>query len=248
MVQVCTRSFNRFESYISSQAQKLTCMKYINLKNILLLIGAITIFLMLIVGIKYPKQIKRIIKRIVRWEYFTNRDSSCEQCDILFQDGVSEQEKAFQSEGIKPKKSFAAIHKLIDKHVLREIETCEDYVVEPMDASVPCLLPKGVKFLKRLSQDYRALCIQQHLEYVPFRITSATRTTESVKTLQQNNGNAIENSAHLRGKTLDISYLTAKSQVEQKRLFIKALATLKQEGLCYVKYEVNMKCLHITCR
>jgi len=128
------------------------------------------------------------------------------------------------------KKSFAAIHKLIDKHVLREIETCEDYVVEPMDASVPCLLPKGVKFLKRLSQDYRALCEQQHLEYVPFRITSAVRTTNSVKALQQNNGNAIENSAHLRAKTIDISYITNKRHLAQKKAFIQALANLKKRG------------------
>lgn len=223
-------------------------MKYMPLKKVLLLIGAIIIFIMLIVGIKYPKQIKRIVKRIIHWEYFMNQDSSCEQCDILFQDGVSEQEKAYQGEGIKPKNNFAAIHKLIDKQVLREIETCEDYIVEPMDVSVPCLLPKGIKFLKRLSREYRILCSQKGLAYVPFRITSATRTTESVKTLQQNNGNAIENSAHLRGKTLDISYLTSKDQVPQKVLLIEALAALKQEGLCYVKYEVNMKCLHITCR
>ena len=66
---------------------------------------------MLIVGIKYPKQIKRIIKRIVLWEYFTNRDSSCEQCDTLFQDGVLEHEKAYQVEGIKPKKDFEALQK-----------------------------------------------------------------------------------------------------------------------------------------
>lgn len=223
-------------------------MKYLNLKNILLLIGALSLFFMLIIGLKYPKKLKQIVKRVIHWEYFTNQDSTCEQCDILFQDGVLEQEKAYHGEGIKPKNSFVAIHKLIDKHILAEIETCEDYIVEPMDASVPCLLPKGVKFLKRLSQDYRALCEQKHLEYIPFRITSATRTTESVKKLQKNNGNAIENSAHLRGKTLDISYLTHKNHVEQKRLFIEALAALKQEGLCYVKHEVNMKCLHITCR
>lgn len=223
-------------------------MKYINLKNIRLLIGVLTIFLMLIVGIKHPKQIKRIIKRIVLWEYFTNRDSSCEQCDILFQDGVLEHEKAYQGEGIKPQKDFEALQKLIDQNTLREIETSDDYIVESMEASMPYLLPKGIKFLKRLSRDYRALCEQQHLEYVPFRITSAVRTTNSVKSLQQNNGNAIENSAHLRAKTIDISYITNKRHLAQKKAFIQALANLKKEGLCYVKHEVIMKCLHITCR
>ena len=248
MVQLCTRGFNRFESYLSSQAQKLTSMKYINLKNIRLLIGAFSIFIMLIIGIKYPKQIKRIIKQIVPWEYFMNRDSSCEQCDTLFQDGVLEHEKAYQGEGIKPKKDFEALQKLIDRKTLREIETSDDYVVESMEASMPYLLPKGIKFLKRLSRDYRALCEQEHLDYVPFRITSAVRTTSSVKALQQNNGNAIENSAHLRGKTIDISYITNKRHLEQKNVFIQALSNLKKEGLCYVKHEVNMKCLHITCR
>ncbi len=64
----------------------------------------------------------------------------------------------------------------------------------------------------------------------------------------KHNGNAIENSAHLKGKTIDITYITHKKQVKQKALFIQALAKLKDKGLCYVKFEVQKKCLHITCR
>jgi hypothetical protein len=145
-------------------------------------------------------------------------------------------------------KKIEELQKLIDNRTLIKIKTSEKYIVEPMDASLPALLPKGFKFINRLAQDYRALCDQKNIEYIPFRITSATRTIKSVKELRQNNGNAIENSAHLKGKTIDISYLFNNKHVKQKDLFIKALSKLKDEGLCYVKFEVHMKCLHITCR
>ena len=117
-----------------------------------------------------------------------------------------------------------------------------------MGASLPALLPKGITFINKLSREYRALCDQKNIEYIPFRITSATRTIKSVKALMKDNGNAIENSAHLKGKTIDITYLTSKKHTKQKELFIQTLAKLKDQGLCYVKFEVKMKCLHITWR
>lgn len=222
-------------------------MKYVTLKNITKLIIVLIVIILVIIGIKYPKQIKRLIKRLVQREYL-NQDSSCSKCGILFQDQIPIHENAYKYEGIKPKNDFDDLQKLIENRTLIEIKTSENYIVEPMGASLPALLPKGITFINKLSREYRSLCDQKNIEYIPFRITSATRTIKSVKELMKDNGNAIANSAHLKGKTIDITYLTSKKHTKQKELFIQTLAKLKDQGLCYVKFEVQMKCLHITCR
>lgn len=222
-------------------------MKHVTLKNITKLIIVLIVIILVIIGIKYPKQIKRLIKRLVQQEYL-NQDSSCSKCGILFQDQIPAHENAYKYEGIKPKNDFDDLQKLIENRTLIEIKTSENYIVEPMGASLPALLPKGITFINKLSREYRSLCDQKNIEYIPFRITSATRTIKSVKELMKDNGNAIENSAHLKGKTIDITYLTSKKHTKQKELFIQTLAKLKDQGMCYVKFEVQMKCLHITCR
>jgi hypothetical protein len=202
-------------------------MYTLSFKNTTKLILLIFTICLLIVGIKYHKKFKRLI---AYWTIYGNQDS------------------AYQYEGIKPRNDFDDLEKLVEKHRLIKLQSNENYIIEPMDASLPVLLPKGIAFINRLAQDYRALCDQENIEYVPFRITSATRTVKSVKKLMKHNGNAIENSAHLKGKTIDITYITHKKQAKQKALFIQALAKLKDKGLCYVKFEVQKKCLHITCR
>lgn len=220
-------------------------MNTLRFKNTTKLILLIFTICLLIVGIKYHKQFKRLI---AYWTIYSNQDSTCKQCGVLFQDGLTAHESAYQYEGIKPRNDFDDLEKLVEKHRLIELQSNENYIIEPMDASRPVLLPKGIAFINRLAQDYRALCDQENIEYIPFRITSATRTVKSVKKLMKHNGNAIENSAHLKGKTIDITYITHKKQAKQKALFIHALAKLKDKGLCYVKFEVQKKCLHITCR
>ena len=220
-------------------------MKTIPLNNKTKFVPVLIVGILLAVGIIYHKKIKRLIDY---WSIYTSYDSSCKECGVLFQDGLSAHESAYNYEGIKPKTEFNDLQKLVDNHTLIEIQTTKNYIVEPMDASLPALLPKGIKFIDRLASDYRALCEQKNIEYIPFRITSATRTKKSVKELRKRNKNAIENSVHLKGKTMDITYITSKKHVKQKELFVQALAKLKEKGLCYVKYEVGMKCLHITCR
>lgn len=217
-------------------------------KHIFLLIFGLIIIAMSIAGLIFRKELKRFFKRVIHRSNITYNDDSCKNCAMLFQDGVSIQERAYRNEGISPRRDFGELRKLIKNGTLIEIKTCEMYIVESMDASLPCLLPKGVDFIERLAREYKTMCNQNNLTYVPFRITSATRTTQSVENLMKENGNAIENSVHLLGKTLDISYLFNKKHSPQKDLFIKALSNMKDKGLCYVKHEVNRKCLHITCR
>jgi hypothetical protein len=217
-------------------------------KHIFLLFFGVIIVMMLIAGLIFRKELRRVFKRVINRSHLSYNDASCRGCDMMFQDKIPVHERAYRNEGIIPRKDFDQLRKLIKNGTLIEIKTCERYKVESMDASLPCLLPKGVDFIDKLAMEYKTICDQNNLAYVPFRITSATRSTESVKELMNGNENAIENSVHLKGKTLDISYLFNKTDSSQKELFIKALSNLKNQGLCYVKYEVNMKCLHITCR
>lgn len=107
------------------------------------------------------------------------------------------------------------------------------------------LMPKAILFLDQLSILYQQKCTDNRIEYIPFEITSATRSNESVKKLTKTNINARDNSAHLRGKTFDISYNAFYKQERQLDLFIASLNALKKENRCFVKYERN-GCLHIT--
>ena len=217
-------------------------------KHFLLLVLGLLIVLMLIFGFIFRKKLRMKVKRLFHKTYFSNNDDSCTGCAMFFQDGISAHQSAYRKEGIRPAKDFVQLRQFINNGTLIEIKSCKFYEVEPMDASLPCLLPKGVDFINGLALEYNTLCNQKNLAYVPFRITSATRTTQSVKHLMEGNENAIKNSPHLLGKTMDISYIFNKNDSLQKELFIQALSNLKKKGLCYVKYEVNRKCFHITCR
>ena len=88
-------------------------IKYLSLKNIGKLVCALIVIILVIAGIKYPKQIKRLIKRLVQREYL-NQDSSCSKCGILFQDQIPVHENAYKYEGIKPKNDFDDLQKLIE--------------------------------------------------------------------------------------------------------------------------------------
>ena len=82
------------------------------------------------------------------------------------------------------------------------------------------------------------------LGYVKFTLSSLTRSKQSVAALMDENDNSIANSAHLRGKTFDISYAAFGRNRKQLKLFTKVLKEMRSEGLCYVKYERN-GCLHM---
>lgn len=217
-------------------------------KYFFLIISGLILGIMLIVSIIFRKELKRKIKKVINRTHLFKNDESCNGCAMLFQDGTAVHQSAYKKDGIRPRKDFDELRKLINNGTLIEIKTCDLYEVESMDASLPCLLPKGVRFIDKLATEYKTMCDQKNLAYIPFRITSATRTIRSVKELMEENENAIKNSPHLMGKTMDISYIFNKNDSLQKELFIQALSNLKNRGLCYVKFEVNRKCFHITCR
>jgi hypothetical protein len=171
----------------------------------------------------------------------------CSQCPELFDDSVGKHARSYRWDGIKAKGNLDDVENLYKKGILDKIETNPRYAVEDLTYSAPYLLPVARKFVDALAQRYAEKCEAANLTYVPFVITSATRSTKSVKKLRRGNRNAIENSAHLKGKTIDISYRKFENNQKQLNLFVDALYELKQEGWCFVKYE-RTGCLHITAR
>jgi hypothetical protein len=170
----------------------------------------------------------------------------CESCDELFTDGISAHELAYKKEGIKTQKNSLELNNLESKGVLKKITTNDYYIVRDMEYSDPFLLPKAADLLTDISTLYMSKIDKAGLKYIPFEITSATRTIESVERLQRDNENAIKNSAHLNGKTFDIGYINFANYPKQRALFISVLKSFREENKCFVKYEIGQKCFHIT--
>jgi hypothetical protein len=128
---------------------------------------------------------------------------------------------------------------------LIQLETNSFYTIKKAHHSRPYVLATAQLFIQDLSKKYSKKCSSDSLKYIPFTISSVTRSHESVQKLMNNNNNAIKNSAHLKGKTFDVSYRAFNKNKKQSKAFIEALKELREQNRCYVKFERN-GCLHIT--
>ncbi len=170
---------------------------------------------------------------------------SCKKCSTLFTDNVKTHQQAYKGEGIQQQKNDDGLQSLFKKRKLLKLTSTPLYTVRPLSHSQPFILLKGQIFIDELARLYEKKCIRDSLNYVPFTISSVTRSIESVKRLGAVNLNSIENSAHLRGKTFDISYRAFNNNNKQNEAFISVLRDMRLQGRCYVKFEKN-GCLHIT--
>ena len=197
----------------------------------------------------YPKRYKVIRKLKSMFVYHMGPglggSGVCNNCSELFPDKVKAHQQAYFTEGISHQPDDVGILSLFNKGKLVQIGTNEFFTVRPLQYSKPYILPKGKAFIKLLAQRYADKCNIDSIKYVPFTISSVTRSVESVKRLGAVNPNSISNSAHLKGKTFDVSYTSFNKNKLQNDAFIAVLNELRLEGKCYVKYERN-GCLHIT--
>ncbi len=176
----------------------------------------------------------------------SRKNAACKNCDQYFPDNIKTQEIALKKNVIKPQKELKDLDKLKDNGVLIELKTNDHYIISDMDFSRPYVLPKVGLFLKELVGNYKLEL--GGLSYVRFEITSATRSRRSARQLMGNNVNAVTNSAHLHGKTIDISYVRFGNNTAQLDALVQALKKMRKENKCYVKYERSQGCLHITVR
>ena len=135
------------------------------------------------------------------------------------------------------------------------------YHVDPLRQSIPYLVPRAAVLLQDIGQ---AFFDSLYIKGVPLHrliVTSVLRTQEDVARLRRFNGNATENSCHLYGTTFDICYNRYET-VEPpdgprrrvvgsdtlKYVLSEVLRDMRQQGRCYIKYEVKQGCFHMTVR
>ena len=176
---------------------------------------------------------------------------NCVRCADVFDDGVEKHRMVTRNSALKaPLGSQKHIRRYVSDSQLAPLKSGNGYMVDKMNFSYPYLTVKAVDFVEQLGQAYREACRMKGIPYRPFIITSALRTSESVSRLTKVNGNAIRESAHLYGTTFDISWIRfgSKQVPSQRNLdaLVSVLAELRGAGACFVKYEKQQACFHIT--
>lgn len=222
-------------------------LSIIKLKKYLLL-GSILLITLIFIAYPYRRRIKHKIKVLLGNStrgYYGGGSKDCPNCHTLFTDNVEKHETAYLKEGIEPQDVNADLDKLSKSGKLIKLKTDSLFIVRKTDFSRPYIAPKGLSFIRDLSKQYYKKCVFDSIKYVPFTISSLTRSIEAVDDLMDNNSNAIKNSAHLKGKTFDISYRAFNKNKQQTKAFIEVLEKLRKQKRCFVKFERN-GCLHIT--
>lgn len=173
----------------------------------------------------------------------------------LFDDMQDVQEEAARRNGVSDP---AHLGDPTQSDELVRVQSCDLYVVDTLYHSKPYLVPEAALMLQMIGERFQELLHEQYpgREYRPI-VTSVLRSYDDVSRLRRVNRNATENSCHLYGTTVDISYtryrLTdATDTVDHNELWLKNLLSqvlyeLRYEGLIYVKYE-RLGCFHLTLR
>ncbi|MBQ0057568.1 MAG: hypothetical protein KBT20_07925 [Bacteroidales bacterium] len=149
--------------------------------------------------------------------------------------------------GIRPLASRDELSNVKDKLV--HLSDTRFYKLDPMQQSVPYLVPDAADFLTALGQRWQ----EYHGTNSRYIITSCLRTESDVKSLKRRNVNATKDSAHRYGTTIDITYVRfdRRGRTHDGKLkadLARALRDMQEAGYCYVKYEFKQSCFHITVR
>ena len=147
------------------------------------------------------------------------------------------------------------------KKELVYIGSSPNFHLDPLYSSIPYLVPRAAVLLNDLGQ---AFFDSLYVKGVPLHrliVTSVLRSQDDVARLRSNNPNATENSCHLYGTTFDVCYNRyqtvsppdgpARRAVRNdtlKWVLSEVLRDFRQQGRCYVKYEVKQGCFHMTVR
>lgn len=147
------------------------------------------------------------------------------------------------------------------KRELVYIASSPYYHVDPLYSSIPYLVPRAAVLLQNIGQAFYDSLYVKGVPLHKLIVTSVLRSQEDVMKLRRRNGNATENSCHLYGTTFDICYNRYKTvedpdgpsrrQVRNdtlKWVLSEVLRDMREQGRCYIKYEVKQGCFHMTVR
>ena len=135
------------------------------------------------------------------------------------------------------------------------------YHVDRLYSSIPYLVPRAAVLLQDIGV---AFFDSLYVKGIPLHrpiVTSVLRSEADVAKLRRHNGNATENSCHMYGTTIDICYNRfetvenpdgpARRAVRNdslKYVLCEVLRDMRDQGRCYIKYEVKQGCFHMTVR
>lgn len=130
-----------------------------------------------------------------------------------------------------------------------------------MTYSIPYLVPRASDLLQKISRNFLDSLAIKNIPLHTLIVTSVLRTESDVRRLRKFNCNASEESCHRYGTTFDICYnryntVSHPDRPERravrndslKWVLSEVLRDVREEGLCYIKYEVKQGCFHITVR
>lgn len=135
------------------------------------------------------------------------------------------------------------------------------FYVERLRSSIPYLVPRAAVLLHDIGVNFFDSLQVKGIPLHKFIVTSVMRSKMDIEKLRGRNGNATQNSCHQYGTTFDIGYNRYKivqSPEESERRAVRndtlkwvlseVLNDLRKADRCYVKYEVQQGCFHITVR
>ena len=130
------------------------------------------------------------------------------------------------------------------------------YKVAHLDASIPYLVPRASILLEDIGRNFFDSLQVKGLPLHRIVVSSVLRSEADVSRLRRSNKNATEQSCHLYGTTFDINYnqyaaVNPRREVPSDKLkyvLSEVLRDLREQGRCYIKYEVKQPCFHITVR
>lgn len=130
-----------------------------------------------------------------------------------------------------------------------------------MTHSIPYLVPRAAHLLSTIGRNYLDSLYIKGIPLHQIIVSSVLRTEDDVARLTKRNGNASEQSCHRFGTTFDICYnrySTVSPPGEPERRTVQndtlkwvlseVLRDIREQDLCYIKYEVKQGCFHITVR
>ena len=169
-----------------------------------------------------------------------------------FPDSQSVQIVAAEKWGVRPVRNREDAEKRMNELVY--VGESPYYHIDRLSSSIPYLVPRAAALLQDIGQ---AFYDSLYVKGVPFNqliVTSVLRSMDDVAKLQRHNQNATDRSCHLFGTTFDICYNRYHPVTQPVRddtlkwVLSEVLRDKRQEGRCYVKYEVKQGCFHMTVR
>lgn len=165
-----------------------------------------------------------------------------------------------QAVGVPPVKNREEAEKLKTKLV--KLEETDTYVIDSLTHSIPYLVPSAKELLDDIGRIFQDSLSAKGLNPYKLVVSSVLRTEEDVARLSKGNINATENSTHRYGTTLDLAYwryvkipdLRGRPYEDVPPEYLRAtlsqvLKDLHDQGdRCFVKYERQQNCFHITVR